>query len=145
MVFWKCQNLKISGEIIWKIMGNFTHQEIKKKNTIFLAFLNFLENHTISHYFSQFRHNLFVSNAHIIPYYFSLLDLFTEGKFWQLRTMFLGFETKIGWAENFAQFKMFAVIADFLLYVPLFCPSKISLGRPLVQFFHGLESLLLQY
>jgi hypothetical protein len=39
--------------------------------------------------------------------------------------IFLGFETKIGKAENFVQFKMVAVIVDF----PLFCPTKISLVR----------------
>jgi hypothetical protein len=50
-----------------------------------------------------------------------LLDLFTAGKFWQL----LGFETKIGKVVNFVQFKMLAIIVDF----PLFCPTKISLGR----------------
>jgi hypothetical protein len=43
--------------------------------------------------------------------------------------MFLGFDTKIGKAENFLQFKMFAVFVDFPLFVPLFCPTKISLGR----------------
>ncbi len=43
--------------------------------------------------------------------------------------MFLGFETKIGKAENFVQFKMVAAIVDFPLFVPLFCPTKISLGR----------------
>ncbi len=75
--WWK--NLKNNGKF---------HSLENYKKPLFLAFLNFLENHTISHYFSQFGHNLFVSNAHIIPNYFSLLDLFTEGKFWQLRTFF---------------------------------------------------------
>ncbi len=88
-------NLKISGEKIKK-KEKFSLAWKLQKNHYFLAFFNFLENHTISHYFSQFRHNFFVSNANIISYYFSLLDLFTAGKFWQLRTIFLGFETKIG-------------------------------------------------
>jgi hypothetical protein len=127
-------------------MGKFHSPGNYKKPLFFLAFLNFLENHTISHYFSQFRHNLFVSNAHIIPYYFLLLDFFTEGKFWQLRTIFLGFEAKIGQVKNFVQFKMFAVIVDFPLFFPLFCPTKISLGRfgPIFPWFRELTAAIVE-
>jgi hypothetical protein len=54
------------------------------------------------------------------PFVWDLLTVY-----WQLWTIFLGSETKIGKVENFVEFKMFAVIVDF----PLFCPTKISLGR----------------
>jgi hypothetical protein len=81
----KMPKLEISGENFLKRIGFSLAWKLQKKH-YFLAFLNFLENHTISIIFSQFRHNLCVSNANIIPYYFSLLDLFMSGKFWQLRT-----------------------------------------------------------
>jgi hypothetical protein len=43
--------------------------------------------------------------------------------------MFMGSETEIGKEENISySSKMFAVFVDFPLFVPLFCPTKISLG-----------------
>ncbi len=51
-----------------------------------------------------------------------------EGKFWQLRTMFLGFEAKIGWAENFVQFKIVHGYCGFPIIFPIILSYKISLG-----------------
>jgi hypothetical protein len=50
------------------------------------------------------------------------------GKLWQLQTCFWDLRPKSEKKKISHSSKMFAVFVDFPLFVPLFCPTKISLG-----------------
>ncbi len=134
----KLKNLKNNGK--------FHSLGIYKKPLFFQHFWTFLKTIQFPIIFSQLGHNLHVSNAHIIPYYFLLLDLFMAGKFWQLRTGHLsGIWDQNRISRKFSHSSKCSRLLWISHYLSHYSVLQNHPKAGLVQFFHGLESSLLQY